>query len=153
MFIIKKWHNALKISNYSNFTISEANQVPIRAIKDYIGQKENRGYYRGGGTVYYINGRINRIDEMQLHEYLQYSAKIPVILQFSDDGMEGQRKGKLKRFYFSIKCTLCYYQTKPQYEGLLYSSNGKESTCNEGDQGLIPGSGRSSGEGNGNPLQ
>ena len=29
----------------------------------------------------------------------------------------------------------------------------KESACNEGDLGLIPGSGRSPGEGNGNPLQ
>ena len=33
------------------------------------------------------------------------------------------------------------------------SSNGKESACNAGDQGLIPGLGSSSGEGNGNPLQ
>ena len=33
------------------------------------------------------------------------------------------------------------------------SSNGKESACNAGDLSLIPGSGRSSGEGNGNPLQ
>ena len=33
------------------------------------------------------------------------------------------------------------------------SSDGKESACNAGDQGLIPGSGKSSGEGNGNPLQ
>ena len=32
-------------------------------------------------------------------------------------------------------------------------SDGKESTCNEGDLGSIPGSGRSPGEGNGNPLQ
>ena len=32
-------------------------------------------------------------------------------------------------------------------------SNGKESTCNAGDLGLIPGSERSPGEGNGNPLQ
>ena len=37
--------------------------------------------------------------------------------------------------------------------GLPCSSNGKESACNAGDPGLIPGSGRSSGEGNGNPLQ
>ena len=29
----------------------------------------------------------------------------------------------------------------------------KESTCNTGDPGSIPGWGRSSGEGNGNPLQ
>ena len=33
------------------------------------------------------------------------------------------------------------------------SSGGKESACNAGDPGLIPGSGRSPGEGNGNPLQ
>ena len=32
-------------------------------------------------------------------------------------------------------------------------SNGKESACNVGDLGLIPGLGRFSGEGNGNPLQ
>ena len=33
------------------------------------------------------------------------------------------------------------------------SSFGKESACNAGELGLIPGSGRSPGEGNGNPLQ
>ena len=33
------------------------------------------------------------------------------------------------------------------------SSVGKESACNAGDLGSIPGLGRSSGEGNGNPLQ
>ena len=32
-------------------------------------------------------------------------------------------------------------------------SDGKLSTYNAGDPGLIPGSGRSPGEGNGNPLQ
>ena len=32
-------------------------------------------------------------------------------------------------------------------------SDGKASACNEGDLGSIPGSGRSPGEGNGNPLQ
>ena len=37
--------------------------------------------------------------------------------------------------------------------GLPYSSNGKESACNTGVPHLIPGSGRSSGEGNGKPLQ
>ena len=33
------------------------------------------------------------------------------------------------------------------------SSDGKESACNAGDQGSGPGSGRSPGEGNSNPLQ
>ena len=37
--------------------------------------------------------------------------------------------------------------------GFPYSSVGKESACNAGDLGLIPGLGRSPGEGNGNPLQ
>ena len=32
-------------------------------------------------------------------------------------------------------------------------SDGKGSACNTGDLGLIPGSGRTPGEGNGNPLQ
>ena len=32
-------------------------------------------------------------------------------------------------------------------------SEGKGSVCNAGDPGSIPGSGRSPGEGNGNPLQ
>ena len=31
--------------------------------------------------------------------------------------------------------------------------NGKESSCNAGDAGSIPGWGKSPGEGNGNPLQ
>ena len=37
--------------------------------------------------------------------------------------------------------------------GFLHSSVGKESACNARDLGLIPGLGRSPGEGNGNPLQ
>ena len=37
--------------------------------------------------------------------------------------------------------------------GFPGASDGKESTCNEGDMGSIPGLGRSPGEGNGYPLQ
>ena len=37
--------------------------------------------------------------------------------------------------------------------GFPGGSAGKESTCNVGDLGLIPGLGRSPGEGNGYPLQ
>ena len=37
--------------------------------------------------------------------------------------------------------------------GFPGSSVGKESTCNSGDPGLIPGSGRSTGEEIGYPLQ
>ena len=37
--------------------------------------------------------------------------------------------------------------------GFPGGSNSKESACNAGDPGSIPGSGRSPEEGNGNPLQ
>ena len=37
--------------------------------------------------------------------------------------------------------------------GFPGGSDGKESTCNAGDLSSIPGSGRSPGEENGNPLQ
>ena len=39
------------------------------------------------------------------------------------------------------------------YSGLPCGSESKEFACNAGDQGLIPESGRSLGEGNGNLLQ
>ena len=44
-------------------------------------------------------------------------------------------------------------QTHVHWTGFPCGSAGKESTCNAGDLGLIPGLGRSSGEGKGYPLQ
>ena len=41
----------------------------------------------------------------------------------------------------------------PVFLGFPCGSTGKESACNEGDLGSIPGLGRSPGEGNGYPLQ
>ena len=41
----------------------------------------------------------------------------------------------------------------PLYQGFPGSSAGKESACNAGDPGSIPGSGRSPGEGIGYPHQ
>ena len=37
--------------------------------------------------------------------------------------------------------------------GFPWGSDSKESACNAGDPGPIPGSGRAPGEGNGSPLQ
>ena len=42
---------------------------------------------------------------------------------------------------------------KKKKNSKLGGSVGKESACSAGDLGLIPGSGRSPGEGNGNPLE
>ena len=43
--------------------------------------------------------------------------------------------------------------TMKKREGLPWRLTGKESACNAGDPGSIPGLGKSLGEGNGNPLQ
>ena len=43
-----------------------------------------------------------------------------------------------------------HYGLKGGFPG---GSEGRESACNAGDLGLIPGLGRSPGEGNGNPIQ
>ena len=51
--------------------------------------------------------------------------------------------GNSDRLYFGGLQNLCFPG----------GSNGKASAYNAGDLGSIPGSGRSSGEGNGNPLQ
>ena len=48
---------------------------------------------------------------------------------------------------------LPYLFLKHYYWGFPGGSEVKASACKAGDQGLIPGSGRSAGEGNGNTLQ
>ena len=62
-------------------------------------------------------------------------------------------------FFFNIAFLSCQAQGQSRntdalnISGLLFGSAGRESTCNEGDLGLIPGLGRSPGEGKGYPLQ
>ena len=46
-----------------------------------------------------------------------------------------------------------YYSFYTSILGFLGGSDGEEFTCKAGDPGLIPGLGRSPGEGNGYPLQ
>ena len=53
--------------------------------------------------------------------------------------------GKGKLVYILLSCLYLL--------GFPGSSEGKESACNVGDLDSIPGTGRSPGEGNGNPLQ
>ena len=65
--------------------------------------------------------------------------------------------GKLLDFSEAVSsCVNCQSQNIPHrglHMGFPGGSEGKESACNEGDMGLIPGSGRSPREGNDNPLQ
>ena len=60
--------------------------------------------------------------------------------------MVAKSRTRLKRLS-SSSSSRCYC------EGFSGGSDSKESACGAGEQGSIPGSGRSRGEGNGNPLQ
>ena len=53
--------------------------------------------------------------------------------------------------YNIISLYIIYYII--EYIYLPWWLSGKESACNAGDTDSIPGSGRSPGEGNGNPVQ
>ena len=55
-------------------------------------------------------------------------------------------------FLHTLKCTEFLVRPSTPW-GFPHSSIGKESACSAGDPGLIPGSGKSPGEGNGKPLQ
>ena len=72
-------------------------------------------------------------------EFSQASNTVVLLVQRSKQS--GEKKGNLSLVSSTGKV------------GFLCSSVGKESAYNAGDLGLIPGLGRSSGEGNGNPLQ
>ena len=49
--------------------------------------------------------------------------------------------------------TICKFTKEERFWGFPGGSDDKESPCSVGDLGLIPGSGSSSVEGNGNPPQ
>ena len=59
----------------------------------------------------------------------------------------------LKMVHVLLVNTSCCNKEAPEILGFPGGSGGKESACNVGDLGLIPGLGRSPGEGNGYPLQ
>ena len=71
---------------------------------------------------------------------------------------EGQckhRRGKsVSVGLYEIMCVKLLKVGRPTIElDFRGGSDSKESACNTGDPGSVPGSGRSPGEGNGNPLQ
>ena len=56
-------------------------------------------------------------------------------------------------FLFKLGASLGVFKTLLQWQDFPGGSDGKASDYYAGDPGSIPGSGRSAGEGNGNPLQ
>ena len=84
---------------------------------------------------------------LQLHRLVTYQA--PLSMEFS-------RKEYWNRLPFPTSGYLPNPRIEPPCPVLavfLDSSIGKESACNEGDPGSVPGLGRSAGEGIGCPLQ
>ena len=93
-------------------------------------------------------------------------AHLHVLAKTCQKGKKSQIKNllhldvEIRYTVFSAKSDLCFSRwATPSNILLLYllqgfpgGSVGKESSCNVGDMGLIPGFGRSPGEGNGNPL-
>ena len=59
----------------------------------------------------------------------------------------------IKSFHFQVIVYNCFSSPFMFFGAFPGGSDSKASACNAGDPGLIPGSGRSPGEGNGNPLQ
>ena len=55
--------------------------------------------------------------------------------------------------FFSVQMEMTNHGLYINLSGLPHGSSSKESACNSGDTGLIPGSERPTGEGNGNQLQ
>ena len=79
----------------------------------------------------------------------------PVGLNFRSPTGLGAREISLRKGAEEISCALGP-RAKAEFDrslGFPGGSDGKESVCSAGDSGLIPGSGRSPREGNGNPLQ
>ena len=74
------------------------------------------------------------------------ATKETLSLQIQDRKLFGALERKDPRILFSFPRSLRAFWDFP------CSSVGKASACNAGDPGSIPGSGRSPGEGNGNPL-
>ena len=62
----------------------------------------------------------------------------------SPQNLKGQNNTTMGGLYCDIFYSVLYFPG---------GSDSKASACNAGDPGSIPGSGRSPGEGNGNPLQ
>ena len=103
-----------------------------------------------------LEGRTELRELEQLHRSLSQTqlsfSHLPTTFQItllSDNPKNFRKKSTQRR-----KCTLPFYQCKiTPSVGFPGGLSGKKFACNAGDPGLIPGLGRSPGEGNGNPLQ
>ena len=89
---------------------------------------------------------------MQTEEELPITTLAINFMQMVKDSFAAVGREQLSQMVYSGSFTPCFINNDYIAAGFPHSSVGKESACNAGDLGSIPGSGRSPGEGNGNPL-
>ena len=76
-------------------------------------------------------------------------------ISLRSSGSNNVKKTPMKPILFlrAFDLAICMKYVKEVCKSFPGGSDGKASVCNAGDPGSIPGSGRSPGEGNGNPLR
>ena len=111
-----------------------------------------------------VEGRVTNTKQIILHHSYKKLTRWLLLSWFHGENLESPIAVKARipaHIYLPLKWVLrvshssaCELTVPTHLRwGLPCSSNGKESACNLGVPGLIPGLGRSSGEGNGNSLQ
>ena len=86
--------------------------------------------------------------------YHSFSSLVSVsIFQYLEKHISGDSRTELEPRKLLLMFLYCCFSITNVVMGFPKWFSGKESTCNAGDAGLIPGSRRSPGERNGNPLQ
>ena len=127
---------------------------------------------RGGGTGHGVAGPTSQGQECASHLHAWPELSLPgnpIPRKHSSQGWKPQQTGEMPSLkLWSQSRTLATHQSRIQKQPVMHlqeinfastaygfpdGSDGKESTCNAGDLGPIPGSRRSPGGGNVNPLQ
>ena len=101
--------------------------------------------------------RLSRVDSLWLGHLRTKKEKkesevaqlCPTLCDPTDCGLPGPSVRRI----FQVRILEWVVSSFSRGESSPGGSDGKASACNEGDPGSIPGSGKSPGEGNGNPLQ
>ena len=105
------------------------------------------------GYLYNVDGRSNRVAALLYGpDRVIIVAGVNKIVSDLDEAIKRNREiaAPANALFFLSRTLPAFYCN---YCGFPGGSDSKESTCNAGDLGSIPGLGRSSGGGHGNPLQ
>ena len=140
-----KYKNSKKL----NPTISIKYNVSDQ-IESIMGFKAGSGFQ---GQWIKCNSPCQETKHRKSYDHLNRYRKVLSKIQHSLLIKPSAKKTTKEHFFSLIKCIYDKPTVNIILNGFLGGSDGKASACNAEDPGSIPGSGRSPGEGNGNPLQ